>query len=64
MSRQTTIRLTEYEIRTLRLMANEVGLPMATIIRAAIADYVQDATDGAVTYRVNTPCIPPRYRES
>jgi len=61
-SRQTTIRLTEVELRTLRLVAQDLGLPVATIIRAAVADYVCDATDGEQTYAVHTPCIPPRYR--
>lgn len=41
-----------------------MGLPVCTIIRAAVADYVQDATDGEVTFAVNTLCVTPRYRES
>lgn len=63
-SRVVTIRLAEIELRQLRRLASETGLPVATMIRAAVADYVEDLTDGGEVYRVNTPCITPPYRES
>lgn len=63
-SRVVSIRLTEVEIRQLRRLADETDLPLATMIRAAVADYVCDLTDGGDTFRVNTPCITPPYRAS
>lgn len=63
-SRVVTIRLAEIEVRQLRRLASETNLPLATFIRAAVAEYVEDLTDGGEVYRVNTPCITPRYRAS
>lgn len=62
-SRVVAIRLTEVELRQLRRLSSDVGLPLATMIRAAVADYVLDLTDGQERYVVRTPCITPPYRE-
>lgn len=63
-SRVLRFRVTEVELVQLRRVATETGLPLSTMIRAAVADYVDDLTDGAEVYRVNTPCPTPRFRES
>lgn len=62
-SRVLRFRVTEVEMRQLRRLSEDVGLPLSTMIRAAVAEYVEDLTDGAEQYRVNTPCPTPRYRQ-
>lgn len=61
-SRVITIRLTTTDLSRLRLVAQDVGLPLSTVIRAAVADYVADLYDVPPSYPVNTPCITPKYR--
>jgi len=55
-SKVTTIRLTPHELWQLRRIAEDAGLPLATLIRDAVSVYVEHVT---VTCDCRSICITP-----
>jgi hypothetical protein len=66
-SRVLRFRVTVMDLEQLQAAAAEVGVPLSTLVREAVALYLADLYDEPVpTFPVNTPtpCPTPRPRAS
>lgn len=62
-SRVLRFRVTVMDLEQLQAAAAEVGVPLSTLVREAVALYLADLYDDqAPTFPVNTPCPTPRHR--
>lgn len=62
-SRVLRFRVTVIDLEALQAAAEEVGVPLSTLIREAVALYLADLRDEPTpTFAVNTPAPGSRYR--
>ena len=62
-SRVLRFRVTVVDLQALQAAADEVGVPLSTLIREAVALYVADLYDEPTpTFPVNTPTLSYRPR--